>query len=172
MGLNNFAVALALGALGQESRRWRIATVTFLFEFTIPLVGLVLGAAASGLLAEAGRWVGAGLLILLGMLALRPSQEGGAARERLAARVTTWKGLIGLSAGLTLDNLVVGFALGIDGAEPLVVAAVIAIAATTFALVGLRLGRFASEVSERRAREFSGIILIGLGIAVAAGVLG
>ena len=171
IGLNNFAVSLALGALGQEPRRWRIASVFFVFEFTIPLVGLAIGSVVADTLAGAGRWTGAGLLVFLGLIALKPSGRGGPDRERLARAVTSWKGLAGLSAGLSIDNLVIGFALGLDGAEPLLVATVIAVSSTLFALLGLRLGRFGSEVAERGAQIIAGGLLVLLGTAVAAGVV-
>ena len=39
---NNLVVALALGALGQAPRRWRIAGVFGVFEFAVPLIGLLI----------------------------------------------------------------------------------------------------------------------------------
>lgn len=172
VGLNNFAVALALGALGQESRRWRIASVFFVFEFTIPLVGLLIGAAVSELAADAGRWIGGALLVLIGVVAALADGLGPEKRERLLSRTTSWTGLIGLAAGLTVDNLAVGFALGMDGAEPLLLASVIAVAATAFTLLGLRMGHNASEADERRAQVTSGLLLVVLGLAVALGLIG
>ncbi|HUG45987.1 MAG TPA: manganese efflux pump, partial [Sphingomicrobium sp.] len=62
IGSNNFATALALGALGQKVRRWRIVLTFGLFEFFIPLLGLWLGQRASGFVAGSVDWLGPALL--------------------------------------------------------------------------------------------------------------
>jgi putative Mn2+ efflux pump MntP len=169
VGLNNFAVALMLGALGQAPRRWRIAGVFGVFEFTVPLIGLLIGSAVAGYLAGAGRFIGAGLLVLLGLLAMRSANREGREGERLARRVTTRRGLVALALGLTLDNLVVGFALGLGDTEPLLLAATIAAFAVTFTLIGLELGRQGRKERENLAQRVSGLLLVVLGLAVALG---
>jgi len=169
IGANNLVVALALGALGQAPRRWRIAGVFGVFEFAVPLIGLLIGQGLSGELAEAGRWIGAAMLVALGLLTLRPD---GADDERLAARVTTTWGLVGLAAGLSLDNLLVGFALGLGDVSPLLVAAVIASFSVSFTLVGLQLGAVGRRHWERRVRVLAGVALVAVGLAVGAGWIG
>jgi putative Mn2+ efflux pump MntP len=169
VGLNNFAVALMLGALGQHSRRWRIAGVFGAFEFTVPLIGLLIGSVAAGFLAGGGRLVGAILLLLLGFLAVRSPARSEQDRQRIAAQVTTSWGLFALAAGLTLDNLVVGFALGLGDTEPLLLATTIALFAVAFTLIGLDLGRRGRRRDEAAAQTVSGLLLIALGIAVALG---
>jgi putative Mn2+ efflux pump MntP len=49
-------VALLLGALGQERRRWCLAGVFGVSEFAIPLVGLMIGAVAADYLPDAARF--------------------------------------------------------------------------------------------------------------------
>lgn len=169
IGANNLGVALALGALGQAPRRRRIAGIFGLFEFAVPLVGLLIGRGLSGALAEAGRWIGAALLVALGLLTLRPD---GPNDERLAGRVTTTGGLVGLAVGLSLDNLLVGFALGLGDVRALLVAAVIASFSVSFTLVGLQLGAVGRRHWERRARVAAGVALVAVGLAVAAGWIG
>lgn len=169
IGANNLVVALALGALGQAPRRWRIAGVFGLFEFAVPLIGLLIGRGLSGTLAEAGRWVGAALLAALGLITLRPD---GPEDERLAERVTTTWGLAGLAAGLSLDNLLVGFALGLGEVSPLLVATVIACFSVSFTLAGLQLGAAGRRHWERPARVAAGVALVALGVGVGAGWIG
>lgn len=169
IGANNLVVALALGALGQAPRRWRIAGTFGLFEFFVPLIGLLIGQGLSGPLAEAGRWIGAALLAALGLMTLRPE---GPDDQRLAERITTTGGLAGLAAGLSLDNLLVGFAVGLGDVSPFLVAAVIACFSVSFTLVGLRLGAAGRRHWERRARVAAGVALVALGLAVGAGWIG
>jgi putative Mn2+ efflux pump MntP len=166
---NNLVVALALGALGQAPRRWRIAGVFGAFEFAVPLIGLLIGRGLSSPLAEAGRWIGAVLLTALGLLTLRPDGDDD---ERLAERATTVGGLVGLAAGLSLDNLLVGFALGLGDVSPLLVAAVIACFSVSFTLVGLELGAAGRRHWERPARVAAGVALVAVGLAVGAGWIG
>jgi putative Mn2+ efflux pump MntP len=91
IGSNNLAASLALSALGQAVRRWRIVAVFGAFEFLVPLVGVWLGRSAAGLVAERAGWFGPLLLALLGAWAV-----AGAVRRdwddetALARRATTW----------------------------------------------------------------------------------
>jgi putative Mn2+ efflux pump MntP len=169
VGVNNFAVAMMLGALGQYRRRWRIAGVFGIFEFTVPLVGLLIGSVAAEYLANSGRFVGAALLFVLGVLAVRAPARGDRDREQVARQVTTWGGITALAAGLTFDNLVVGFALGLGDVEPLLLAATIALFAVSFTLIGLELGRRGTKEHEAAALTASGVLLIALAVAVAFG---
>lgn len=140
------------------------------FEFCVPLLGMMLGQTASKTFADAFDWLGPALLALLGFWtifsALRPQQEA----RQLASRVTTWWGLIGLSAGLSVDNLIVGFSLGLGRVEPLVLAATIAAFSMAFALIGLSLGHRAQASHRRLAETATGLLLIGLAISVMVGV--
>jgi len=169
VGVNNFAVALMLGALGQHRRRWRIAGVFGIFEFTVPLIGLLIGSVAADFLSGAGQLVGAALLLLLGAFAVRAPASEDLDADEMARRVTSRKGITALAAGLTLDNLVVGFALGLGDAEPLLLAGTIAAFAVVFTLVGIEIGRRGRRRGETAAQRASGLLLIALGIAVAFG---
>lgn len=171
IGVNNLAVALALGALGQWHRRWRVVGTFAISEFTIPLVGLLIGSAVSQALAGAGQWVGAALLAGLGLWNLRPDRDPHH-DERLARRVTTWRGLAVLAVGLGLDNLVVGFSIGIPGsAGPLALAATIAAFAVVFTFAGMRLGSEGRRRWEAVAQRGAGAVLVVLAVAVASGAL-
>ena len=169
VGVNNFAVALMLGALGQHRRRWRIAGVFGVFEFTVPLVGLLIGSVAAEYVSGGGQLIGAALLFVLGVLAVRAPAASEENRERLSGQVATWGGITALAAGLTFDNLVVGFALGLGDTEPLLLAATIAAFAVAFTLIGLELGRRGRREHEAAAQTASGILLIALAAAVALG---
>lgn len=171
IGSNNLATALALGSLGQKVRRWRVVSVFGLFEFCVPLLGMMLGQRASTSFAGTFDWLGPALLALLGawtiFSAARPRQEA----KQLASRVTSWSGLIALSAGLSVDNLIVGFSLGLGKVEPLILAATIAVFSMAFALIGLSLGHRAQEGHRRFAGMATGLLLIGLAVAMIGGVL-
>lgn len=165
IGANNFAASLALGALGQQVRRWRIVAVFGAFEFAIPLVGIWLGRHAAGLVAERAEWLGPALLAGVGAWTVAAAQRHWASGERYARLATTWRGLVVLAALLSVDNLVVGFSLGLGGASPLLLAGTIAAFAMAFALVGLKIGASARSRHERAAETAAGLLLLVLGAA-------
>jgi len=171
IGSNNLATALALGALGQKVRRWRVVFLFGLFEFCIPLLGMVLGQSASRTFTDSVDWLGPLLLALLGAWTILSSVRSKDEAEKLASKVTTWPGLIALSAGLSVDNLIAGFSLGLGKIEPLVLAATIAAFSIAFALIGLSLGHRAQDRHRRLAGIATGLLLIALAVAVAAGLL-
>lgn len=162
---NNFAVSIALGALGQGQKKLRIAGVFASFEFFIPLLGLWLGNNLATKLGSSIGWISPLLLILLGLYTMidswKPSSEG----FRLGEKATTWKGLALLSLGLSLDNLIVGFSLGVKEYNPINLAALISFFAFIFTLVGIRIGKKSQRNWERPSRIATGALLIFLGIA-------
>jgi manganese efflux pump family protein len=72
---------------------------------------------------------------------------------------------------LSLDNLVVGFALGTYQIAILVGAIVIGAVSVSLSLIGLELGARLGGWAGHRSDQLGGIILIGVGAAVAAGAL-
>lgn len=169
IGFNNFATALALGALGQSKRLWRILTVFAAFEFGVPLLGLWLGQRLSQHLVSAGGWLGPLLLAALGVATLFESTRDTRNQQALARNLTTWQGLIVLAAALSLDNLVVGFSLGLGGVSPLALATTIMVCSVSFAFVGLQLGARSRHNYERLTEIISGLLLLALAWADWAG---
>lgn len=170
IGSNNLAVALALGANGQEERRSRIALVFGAFEFAVPLVGIWLGEATATRIGSAAGTIGATLLIAIGawtvVSGIRNKRD-----DHIADRTTTWPGLVTLAAGLSVDNLLVGFSLGLDNADPLAVASTIAVFSVGFTLGGISLGARSARQWEQTAKIGAGTLLTALGVATATGVM-
>ncbi len=165
IGSNNLAVSFALGALGKEKYHIRILIVFGAFEFFIPLIGLAIGNYFAKMIDAYASIVGAALLVLLGILAIINSYKNKANRKKLGNRVTTWKGLIFLALGLSLDNLVIGFSLGLRDANPLFVASVIGIASVIFSFIGLKVGKVLTAKWEYTTEKIAGLLLILLGFA-------
>ena len=119
IGSNNLAASFALGALGQRPSIPRVVLTFGLFEFLVPLAGLWLGQQASSAIADSLGWLGPALIAGLGLFTLYEALKGGADEDALAEKIATRRGLLFLAAGLSIDNLVVGFGLGLGGMEPL-----------------------------------------------------
>lgn len=79
-----------------------------------------------------------------------------------------------LASGLVLsmDNLVVGFALGTYGVSVVTGAVLIGSVSVAMSLVGLELGGLLGRWAGRRSEQMSGLILILVGAAIAGGALG
>lgn len=174
LGLDSFAVAAALGTAARLTvrDRLRISAVFVAFEGGMPLIGLAAGApVAHAVGGTAGYLAAAALVALGGWMLLR----GGEKEESRAAALAGARGiaLIGLGISISLDELAIGFSLGLTGLP--VTAVIIAIAVQTFvaAQAGLYLGARAGERIREGAERLAGIGLIVLaGLLLAERLLG
>jgi putative Mn2+ efflux pump MntP len=74
-------------------------------------------------------------------------------------------------AALSIDNLVVGFALGTTKASLLLAIPLIAGVSIGLSMLGLELGNHLGAVVERRSGEVGGLALVAVGVAIVAGVI-
>jgi putative Mn2+ efflux pump MntP len=170
IGSNNLAASLALGALGRSVRRLRVVVVFAVFEFFVPLLGILLGRQLVRWVADAGLVVSVIILVVLGLLMIRAGFREPKHDEAMARRLTTWKGLLALALGLSMDNLIIGISLGLGGRiAPLTLACVIAICSATFTWIGLTIGDATRRMWEQVAQVGSGVLLLLLAGARALG---
>jgi putative Mn2+ efflux pump MntP len=169
VGVSNFAAAMALGVSGVDAKtRLRVGLVFGAFESGMPVVGLALGAQAAAPLGNAGRWIGGAMLIGVGLYGLIASIRHGGSAVISTAR--GWRLLLG-GLVLSLDNLVVGFALGSTHTSILVGALVIGVVSVGLSLIGLELGARIGRHAGDRGEQVAGVMLISVGVAIAAGAL-
>ncbi len=175
VGMSNFAAAIAIGVSGVDAAtRLRVGLVFGAFEAGMPIVGLILGEQLAGPLGHAARWVGGGLLIAVGGYALvsayrahrRPAAGDAAKQPQLSHARLLLGGL-----ALSLDNLVVGFALGTYNTSIIEGAIVIGVVSVVLSLIGLELGARMGRWAGERGEQLAGVMLISVGIAIAAGAL-
>jgi putative Mn2+ efflux pump MntP len=172
VGLDNFAASIAVGLTGVDrALRLRIAVVFGTFEAGMPLLGLVAGSDAAHALGGSAHIVGGALLIATGAHAIYATS--GVGRDDLAGglaatRVTR---LIVLGAALSIDNLVVGFALGADHAPLLASIVTIGVVSVALSLLGLELGARLGKRLERFGELLGGGVLVLVGVAVLTGAM-
>ena len=170
VGLSNFAAAIAIGVSGVTPRvRTEVAVVFGVFEIAMPIVGLALGHSLAGTLGGSARWVGGGLLVAAGLFgvvaALRTRRDGptvpaGLSRGRLVVT----------GAALSIDNLVVGFALGAYHVSVVVAAVVIGLVSVGLSLIGLELGARIGAHAGDLAELVGSLVLVVVGGAIAVGL--
>lgn len=176
VGLSNLAAAIGIGFSGvTTATRLRVALVFGAFETGMPIVGLVIGAGLATGIGQLARWIGAGLLIVLGggtvLRALR--QPGWPAPGSAGAPPAHAMGLGKLlvtAFALSLDNLAAGFALGTLHVGVAEAAIVIGTVSTAMSLAGLEAGGRLGAAAGRRGEQVGGAILVAVGVALAAGV--
>jgi manganese efflux pump family protein len=167
VGSNNLAASLALGALGQISKRWRAIVIFGLFEFLMPLSGMWLGVKTSEQIAEWANTASVIILLLLAALSFYAAFNNKNDNKKLARDITSWKGLFLLGLGLSMDNLAVGFSLGLGELEqsPVIIALTIGIFSMFYTWGGMHIGDKAKKNWEKQAKIMAGILLVFLAIA-------
>ncbi len=170
LGLDNFAAAIAIGLGGVDARtRVRVGVVFGAFEAGMPIAGLLIGAQAAAALGLASRWLAAGLLIAVGGYTLAETRRGERAGRPPGAGGLGRLTLAGLA--LSVDNLVVGFALGSNHTSVIVGAVTIGAVSVALALIGLELGVRLGARAGDLAGLLAGLLLIAVGVAVGSGII-
>lgn len=168
LGLDTFAVAAALGMLGTtRATRLRVSILFPAFEAAMPLIGLALGAPLGHAIGDSADYVAIGVLLVFGLYTLIGSEER---EERTIARLADARGpgvlLLGLS--ISLDELAIGFTLGLLRLPVALVIALIALQAFILTQLGLRLGHRLSEPLREAAERLAGLALTALAIVLLA----
>lgn len=168
LGLDTFGVSAGLGVIGVSGRRRGRLTLLFIgFETGMPLVGLLLGAPLAHLVGAAADYIAIAVLLGFGVYTLvSDSDEDG----RLAglARTRDARVLVLLGLSISLDELAIGFTLGLLRLPVVLVLVLIAVQTAVVTQAGLRLGaRLSSRVREG-AERLAGVALTGLGLVLLA----
>ena len=168
LGLDTFALATALGIAGlAPAQRLRVTALFTSFEMGMPLVGLLAGHAAGQLLGHLAEYVAIALLAALGVYMLWPKDEE--AEELRVRRLTRAQGaaVVGLGLSISLDELAIGFTLGLLHQPLALVIVLIGLQALVMTLLGLRLGSRLGEAVREGAERLAGAVLLLLALVLA-----
>ena len=181
VGLSNLAASIGIGVTGVTAKtRLQVSLVFGVFESGMPIVGLLIGQRIASDLGQAVRWPGAILLMVVGAFglvrSLRDSRKSATGESPQPAAVPAVPpsrlGRLLISGFvLSLDNLVVGFALGTYQVDILTGAILIGAVSVAMSLAGLELGGLLGRWAGQRSEQMSGLILIVVGAAIAGGAL-
>jgi putative Mn2+ efflux pump MntP len=172
LGLSNFAASVGIGVSGVDARtRLRVGIIFGAFETAMPILGLLAGRGVADTLGRAAHWIGAVLLIATGAYALLQAIRGQHQPEGQDEHGPPVGRLLITGLALSIDNLAVGFALGTYHVSLPVAAIVIGAVSVAMSLIGLELGRHLGARAGERGEILGGLVLIGVGAAIAAGLL-
>jgi manganese efflux pump family protein len=174
VGLDNFAAAIGIGLSGLDAKlRLQVALVFGVFEGGMPIVGLLIGRSLTHVLGGHAHVIGGVILALTGLYgivtsAIEHRSEPASSPERHSGGLGH---LIVAGAALSIDNLIVGFALGTYHVSLVVAALVIAIVSVGMSLVGLELGRRLGMRVGEYGELLGGAVLMLVGAAIGFGLL-
>jgi putative Mn2+ efflux pump MntP len=164
LGLDSFAVAAALGAAQTITarQRLRISLVFVVFEGGMPLIGLALGRALAHGIGHVADYLAAAAVIGVGAWMLLADEQD---EQDRAGGLVTSRGLAlaALGVSVSLDELAIGFGVGLVRLPVTAVIIAIAVQAFLAAQLGLAAGARIAGRWRERAERAAGVALILLG---------
>jgi putative Mn2+ efflux pump MntP len=173
VGLSNFAGAIGIGLSGITARtRIRVGLAFGFFEAFMPVLGLLLGQAVAGFFGHYGKYVAGAVLILTGAYTIIQARMTEVEQKARMPRSLRMQSLLVTALALSLDNLAVGFALAVYNVDIVLAAVTFGVVSILMSLIGLELGHRVGKRVEAWSEEIGGSVLILVGVAIGAGVLG
>lgn len=167
MSTDAFAAAVGKGAAMQRPRLADALRAGLLFgviEGLTPVIGWLLGSAASRYITAWDHWIAFAVLLALGLHmiwhGIHPDAEDAPPR-----RDGFWRMAV-LAVGTSIDAMAVGVSLAFLEAPIGVVALVIGLCTLVMVTAGILLGRVLGAVVGRRAEMLGGVVMIAIGAAI------
>ena len=172
VGLGNFAAAFAIAIDGVHSlTRRRMILVFGAFETGMPILGLIIGQVLANKIGDRANLIGAGLLGLTGLYLVLSSLKRRDEKEVKQAASNGWSKLLVVGLALSVDNLIVGFSLGVYRVPIVLAAVTIGVVSVLLSLIGLEMGKRFSVKFDEYSEILSGLILILVAIAIGLKIL-
>jgi putative Mn2+ efflux pump MntP len=171
LGIDTFLISTSLGVLKTKGK-FRIAIVFACAETIMPLIGLFIGKGAGMVVGSWASLLG-GILLIGVAVWLMFFEDEDEEEEKLERNLVGWT-LIMTAISISLDELAVGFSIGLVGVPVALTIFLIALQAFIFTFLGLTFGSkfkpFLGEWSEKVAGVVLG--LLGVWIIIEALIQG
>ena len=165
LGLDTFAVSAALGLGGLSPRqRLRVSLVFAAFEGLTPAVGLLIGSALGRSIGSVADYLARALLIGYALFGLLRKDD----EDERASEMPTTRGwaLVLLGLSVSMDELAVGFTLGLSRVPVVPALVLIALQAFVLSQIGIRFGARLSGRFREGTERAAALILGALGVAL------
>jgi putative Mn2+ efflux pump MntP len=156
-----------------SAARLRVTALFTAFEMGMPLVGVFVGQALGAALGQIAEYAAIALLAGLGVYLLWPGNEEKEEEEERLERLARTRGVaaVGLGLSISLDELAIGFTLGLLHQPLVLVVILVGLQALIVSQLGLRLGRRVGERVREGAEHVAGGILLALAVVVLVEVI-
>jgi putative Mn2+ efflux pump MntP len=172
LAIDTFVLGTALGVAGIAKReRLRTAMILTAFEAGMPIAGFLVGSGIGGVISGWSDYFAAAVLAATGVWMLR---SGGAEDDeaetsvRLLESARGWAILV-LGLSISLDELAIGFGVGLLRLPLLLLVGLIAVQAFLAAQLGMRLGSRLAARARQFAGRLAGALLVLAAVLVVAG---
>lgn len=161
LGMDAFSVGLGMGMYKLRYRQILYIGFTIgVFHVIMPLLGMMAGKFLSVYFSEIATYIGAGLLMLLGLQMFWSSLK--AEKESLLTPVGF--GLLIFALSVSLDSFSVGLTLGVLGAKTALVLTLFGVIAMVLTWAGLMIGRRMQGWFGKYSETLGGAILFAFGV--------
>ena len=172
LAIDTFVLSTALGVAGvAKQARLRTSLILTAFEAGMPVVGFLVGAGVGGVLGRWTDYLAAAVLAGAGLWMLRPEgveeEEKAEQKVRLLESARGW-GIVVLGLSISIDELAIGFGVGLLRLPLLVLVGLIAVQAFVAAQLGMRLGSHLADNARQAAERIAGELLLLAALLVVA----
>ncbi|MER1029458.1 manganese efflux pump MntP [Pseudomonas aeruginosa] len=169
MSTDAFAAAIGKGSSLDRPRlseALRTGIIFGVIEAITPLVGWLLGQAASQFVADWDHWIAFVLLVLLGLHMIHNGLRADHETEQEKPGQHSFWILAVTALATSIDALVVGVGLAFVDVNIFLAAGAIGLATMTMVTLGTMLGRALGAVTGKRAEMVGGVVLILVGATI------
>jgi len=165
LGLDTFAVAAALGIAGlKKQQRLRVSLLFTAFEVGMPLVGFFGGRLVGNVAGNAADYLAILILVALGVYLVWPKSEAKENNRLGLLGRTHGLAAIGLGISISLDELAIGFTIGLLRFSIILIVVLIGVQTFIVTQLGIRLGARVGERIREGAERLAGVALTALGL--------
>jgi manganese efflux pump family protein len=165
--LDTLVVAAALGASGLAPRkRLRVTLLLAGFEALMPLVGVGVGQALGRAVGSGAGYIASAALVAFGVFLLLADDDHDETEKVVMLSKAQGFALVGLGVSISLDELAVGFSIGLLHVPLFAAIVLIAIQAFVAAQIGVRLGARLGDAARGRIAQLASFMLIGVGLTI------
>lgn len=165
LGIDTLFISISLGAIKIKGK-WKIAAVFVCAEAIMPLIGLLAGKGAGKLIGHWASVIGGVLLIGVAIWLIffeDEDEDEDEEEEKLELNLFGWA-LILTALSISLDELAVGFSIGLVGVPVALTIVLIALQSFLFTFLGLTFGSKIKSYMGEWSEKMAGIVLGMLGV--------
>ena len=163
LAIDTFVLSTALGVAGlAKSERFRTTLVLTAFEAGMPVVGFAVGTGLGTFIGQWADYIAAIVLAGTGAWILWPRRGEEDEEERKVRLLESARGwaILVLGLSISLDELAIGFGVGLLRLPLILLVTLIAAQAFLAAQLGMRLGSRIAENAREAAEKFAGGLLL------------